>query len=59
MKGLCENGLIDNPETEEIVEVLYLSFNIIGDSSGVHNPLEYYYLNDDKEAYLHIPLVKY
>ena len=29
LKGLCENGLIDNPETEEIVEVLYLSFNII------------------------------
>ncbi|MBK7981960.1 MAG: T9SS type A sorting domain-containing protein [Ignavibacteriae bacterium] len=55
LKGMCENGLIDSPKTEEIVEVLYLSFTVIGDSSGSHNPLEYYYFNKNKEGYLKIP----
>ena len=56
LNGMCENGLIDSPETEEIVEVLYLSFNVIGDTSGSHNPLEYYYFNENKEGYLKIPI---
>ena len=55
-EGICENGLLDNPSTQDIIELLFLSVNIIGEDSGPHNLLEYYYFENDNEAYIKIPI---
>lgn len=55
-EGICEHGLIDNPTTQDIIELLFLNTKIIGENSGIHNPFEYYYFKDGNEAYLKIPL---
>lgn len=52
LNDICNNGLIDNPDTQEIIELLFLNVDIIGAVSGSHSPLEYYYFNDGKEAYI-------
>ena len=56
LNDICLNGLIDNPDTKEIIELLFLNVSIVGSVSGDHNPLEYYYFNDDKEAYIKLVL---
>ncbi len=56
LKGICEGGLIDNPDTKKIIELFFLSVEIIGDNSGSHSPLEYYWFENKKEAYLKMKL---
>jgi uncharacterized repeat protein (TIGR01451 family) len=56
LAGICQGGLIDNPDTQEIIELFFLSIEIFGSVSGSHNPLEYYYFKNGKEAFLRIPL---
>ena len=56
LQDVCSNGQIDNLDTEDILELLFLNIKIIGSESGEVNPLEYYNFNDGKEAYLKIPI---
>ena len=48
--------MLDDPNTEGIFELIFLNIQIVGDISGPHNFLEYYYFNEGKEASIKIPL---
>ncbi len=57
LSEICDEAQVKNLDTQGIIELFFLSIEINGSVSGSHNPLEYYYFNNGKEAYIKIPIV--
>jgi len=56
LAGLCDLDLSNLPADKDILKLVYLIINVTGEKSGVHNPNEYYYLSNNLETNLKIPL---
>ncbi len=56
LAGLC-NLEIGNLQSENnLLKLLYLEISITGEKSGVSLPNQYYYLENDKETFIRLPL---
>ncbi len=58
LSGLCNLDLSNLPSEQNVLELVYLNITVTGEKSGVHNPNEYYYLANNLETTLKIPLSK-
>ena len=58
LAGLCDLDLANLTSEEDLLQLLYLKILVTGETTGVHGPNEYYYLENDMESYLRLPLDK-
>ncbi|MCB0731300.1 MAG: T9SS type A sorting domain-containing protein [Ignavibacteriae bacterium] len=58
LSGLCDLNLTNLPQNEGILQLLYLKMIVTGAQSGLHSNNDYYYLENNMESFLRLPLTK-
>lgn len=58
LSGLCGFDPSNILPEDNLLKLLFLNINVTGEKSGVHGSTDYYYLENNKESYIRLPLQK-